>query len=664
VRPKDSFDGLLGNLRAGTWKLVFQVDDSAELGELDDWDIAFTLADCAPRAFASLVATPTQVAPGGDVALDASGTVVDGTATYDYTTPGGFATITGGTTAHAHVTFSPAQHGPHTVTVTVHDGSGAAFTEDVGVVVSNLPIASLPNPANAFTGDPITFDASGSTDPIDNLALSYEWSVDGDAFAAGTPDGKLTVPFATPGAHHVTVRVTDADGATDEATAIVTATNRPPVAALALAAGTAPAVTGRQTVLDAGASTDDGTIVGYRWDLNGDPTDDPAHDGFEVDGGTSATRALLFAAHGAHAVRVRVTDDNGLTDDEALTVAVTDAPIAGTIHASPDQPRVNADVTLSVTGASDPDGTIDHYDWDFGDGTQGTSVAPSIHHAFGTRALRLITVRVVDDLSAVSTTTTLLQIGGIAPVAVLTATPNPVVAGAALQLDASGSHDSDSAISRYAWDLNGDGVCELDTGLTTTATSSYPNPGTLTVHVCVTDVDGNVGVTGVVLAISPPPSAPGAGNAGGSVGDAGDADPGSAPPDAADGTGGGAAGAAAFAAALAGDAIQTQKAVLRSGVVVACRANRSATCVLRIELAAKDARRLGLKAKAGQPFVLARAIIRTRGANPGVARLRLTKATAAKLRHAARVTVVVTGVATSAGGDQSKLSRAIQLRRR
>ena len=104
--------------------------------------------------------------------------------------------------------------------------------------------------------------------------------------------------------------------------------------------------------------------------------------------------------------------------------------------------------------------------------------------------------------------------------------------------------------------------------------------------------------------------------------------------------------------------------MLRSGVVVACRANRSATCVLRIELAAKDARRLGLKAKGRQAVVLARATISTRGANRGMARLRLSKATAAKLRHAARVTVLVTGVATTAGGDQSKLSRSILLRRR
>ena len=230
----------------------------------------------------------------------------------------------------------------------------------------------------------------------------------------------------------------------------------------------------------------------------------------------------------------------------------------------------------------------------------------------------------VDDVSAASTTTKLLQIGGIAPVAVLTATPNPVVAGATVQLDAGGSHDSDSAISRYGWDLNGDGVCELDTGLTATTTSSYPNAGTLTLRVCVTDVDGNVGVAAVVLSISAAPSTPGAGNSSsrrcGPRRRRRGAGAGASPQDAGHAPSGGAAGAASFAAALAGDAIQTQKAVLRSGVVVACRANRSATCVVRIELAAKDARRLGLKAKGRQPVVLARATIHTRAptrASPG-----------------------------------------------
>ena len=201
VRPQESFDALLGNSRAGTWKLVFQVDDSTELGVLDDWDITFTLADCAPRAFASLVATPTQVAPNIDVVLDASGTVADGPATYAYLKDG--VPIAGATTAHELVSF--AAHGLHTVTLNVTDVHGVAFPPvAVQIVVSNPPVAVLPNPADDFTGVPITFDAGGSADP-DLGSLTFAWSVDGGTFVNGA--STRAVAFATPGIHHVTVRV-------------------------------------------------------------------------------------------------------------------------------------------------------------------------------------------------------------------------------------------------------------------------------------------------------------------------------------------------------------------------------------------------------------------------------------------------------------------------
>jgi hypothetical protein len=97
---------------------------------------------------------------------------------------------------------------------------------------------------------------------------------------------------------------------------------------------------------------------------------------------------------------------------------------------------------------------------------------------------------------------------------------------------------------------------------------------------------------------------------------------------------------------------------------VACQANRRATCALRIELGAKDARRLGLARNARKPVVIARGTVRTDAAKAGVAKLRLTKAAAAALRRAARVTVLVAGEATSAAGDKTKLSRSILLRRR
>ena len=197
VRPEESFDALLGNTRAGDWRLVFAVDDAAEFGTLEDWHIDFTLADCAPRSLAALVATPTQVAPNADVLLDASGTVVDGPASYAYSTPGGFASITGGSTSQAHVTFG--SRGRKTVTVTVTDAHSAVFTTDVDVIVSNPPLAVLPAPGGALTGDPIRFDASGSSDPVDHDPITYAWSVDGDDFVPGASSGLLDVPFATRG---------------------------------------------------------------------------------------------------------------------------------------------------------------------------------------------------------------------------------------------------------------------------------------------------------------------------------------------------------------------------------------------------------------------------------------------------------------------------------
>ena len=655
VRPEESFDPLLGSSRSGSWKLVFNVDDSSELGLLDDWHIDLTLADCAPRAFATLVPSPRQAPPGTDVTLDASGTVVDAPATYSYS--GDYTSITGGSTAQAHVSFS--QRGIHTVSVTVTDAHGAIFSADADVIVSTPPTADLqPQTTTVLTGDPVQFDASGSSDPdVPGGIAKYEWSIDGGAFQTAT--SMQTFSFAKPGTHAVTVRVTDTDGATDEATAVVTANNRPPVAALALSSP--PAVTGRTTVLDASGSTDDGTIVKYLWDLDGNGT-------FEVDGGAAKTRSVVFATNGSHVVHVRAVDDYGDTGDKQLTVDVTDPPVAGTIDATPAQPRPGATVTLTVNGATDDDGTIDHYEWNFGDGTTDVTDAahPSTTHAFAVAANRTITVRVFDNKLASTTTTRQLAIGGVPPVAVLTVNPNPVTEGAVVHLDASGSHDSDSPISGYRWDLDNDGIFERDTGATPSVDTTYPNPGALTVRVRVTDVDGNSGVASVALAIAQSAGSASAGTGGSSP----------AGQDTAGGGGGGDAGGRAaggsaatvsgrsFAATLIAAAIQRRDSVLKSGLIVSCATNRAATCTLRIEIAGRDARRLGLTRSTRKPVVVARGTARSDGSKPGNVKLRVSRSAAAKLRRAARVTVTVVGEATTANGDKAKLARSILVRRR
>jgi hypothetical protein len=73
------------------------------------------------------------------------------------------------------------------------------------------------------------------------------------------------------------------------------------------------------------------------------------------------------------------------------------------------------------------------------------------------------------------------------PVARLIIAPNPALIGKAITFDGSASADASHTITRYEWDLDGDGTYELDTGTTPTTSRSYDTPGTVQVGLRVTD---------------------------------------------------------------------------------------------------------------------------------------------------------------------------------
>ena len=61
-----------------------------------------------------------------------------------------------------------------------------------------------------------------------------------------------------------------------------------------------------------------------------------------------------------------------------------------------------------------------------------------------------------------------------------------------MTLDGSGSHYANGSITKYEWDLNGDGTYETSTGTTSKITTSFPNPGTYTGTVSVNNSTGVV----------------------------------------------------------------------------------------------------------------------------------------------------------------------------
>ncbi len=64
----------------------------------------------------------------------------------------------------------------------------------------------------------------------------------------------------------------------------------------------------------------------------------------------------------------------------------------------------------------------------------------------------------------------------------LKATPNPVLVGANVKLDASGSTDQ-GTITDYKWDLGGSGNFETDTATTPNLTTTFNTAGLHTVGV-------------------------------------------------------------------------------------------------------------------------------------------------------------------------------------
>ncbi|HYF50501.1 MAG TPA: PKD domain-containing protein, partial [Planctomycetota bacterium] len=114
---------------------------------------------------------------------------------------------------------SYASTGVYTATVTANDSQGFGSTSSVTILV--LPSARAPtarfttSDVVGFVGAPLTFDASLSTDPENNIT-GYAWN-----FGDGSPAGSkqiLSKIYDAVGTYSVTLTVTDGEGLTATST--------------------------------------------------------------------------------------------------------------------------------------------------------------------------------------------------------------------------------------------------------------------------------------------------------------------------------------------------------------------------------------------------------------------------------------------------------------
>jgi subtilisin-like proprotein convertase family protein len=318
--PDGDFGVLTGISQQGPWKLAVSESNPSEIGRLNRWTLRVAAADCTPLSTARLSLSVPRINPGETVTLDASQSeTVDPGGITRYEWDLGNGTFADGPATRPPDTF--AVRGRYTIRVRVSDAGGVIGTASQDLIVSQPPIASIVLPGTApKEGHNVVLDGSGSSDP-EGSAITYAWDVDGNNDFNDATGPTPSVYFATSGAKTIKLRVTDADGATGIASAVLNVLPTTPPNA-AISATPNPVVAGSPVVFDASASSDpDGTVVGYEWDLDGNGS-------FETQGGSSPVAGRAYPNATVISVGVRVTDNDGRTAIARVPLTIQ-APAGG-----------------------------------------------------------------------------------------------------------------------------------------------------------------------------------------------------------------------------------------------------------------------------------------------------------------------------------------------
>ncbi len=269
-----------------------------------------------------------------------------------------------------HIYSSP---GIYHAIFTVTDNDGNTAQKALDITVYGIPVVAAhadksegPAPLEVF------FSAMATdTDPTGSIA-QYEWDFEGD----GTYDSDSTVSgnahyvYDYVGTFDATVRVTDNDGYTKTDSLTITVIQAPPVAA----ADAAPREGNVPLTVDfSGSGTDqDGTIALYEWDFEDDGT-------YDFNSAISGDTTYNYAAPGTYTATLRVTDNDGLSSTDTVTITVNAGGTpSALLYATPIEGMNPLDVEFFLHGI-DPDGTITLYEIDFdGDGTYDSSSASPV----------------------------------------------------------------------------------------------------------------------------------------------------------------------------------------------------------------------------------------------------------------------------------------------
>ena len=347
--------------------------------------------------------------------------------------------------------------GDYTVSLTAEDSAGGTDTATKTVTVQDCSVAAAFTwtPAAPCAGQKVTFtDTSTPAANIDKSAWDF-----GDGGGIGLDPWALSTKHIFPGAGTYAVELT-----VENSTSGLTDSVQQDLAAADCGSWVAFSWDGIVCVGEPVVFTDDSgpqaSITGVAWDFG---------DGTTFTGAWSPTRTHTFSAAGTYTVDLSVSFGS---EERSLEETVQ---VLGCQDPVPVFTWQAKGLTLDLFDASyDPDGTVVAYLWEFGDGTESTSMDPQ--HVFDDYGQYLVTLTVTDDegrSASRSEVVTLSPPSGPAPASAAASTDAPAVEpeagnkppvahagddiavvaapGASAALDGSRSTDPDGDVLGYAW---------------------------------------------------------------------------------------------------------------------------------------------------------------------------------------------------------------------
>jgi len=395
------------------------------------------------------------------------------------------------------------------VVITARSGAALVNPEQLVITITSVEITQLFITANPLKLPP----AGGTTEIIVTAYNSKPEVVTGKKIFLETTAGTLTPPspIITDTAGKITASLTTTEPASVTATykeisktiEIDVGVNEPPIASFEFSPQN-PLV-GDDIHFTSTSTDSDGTIESHHWTFGDGESSDEENPTYDFPNAKEGTE---------YQVVLTVTDDGGKKSSVAQTVTFAleeNTPPTANFSFTPETPIVNDEIQF-ISLSTDEDGTIDSYEWDFGDGsTPDYKTKQNPRHTYEKSGVYAVTLKVTDNgnkSNSITIPITISKKDNQAPEAFFTYSPTNPRSEETVYFNAEGSTDPDGEddIDRYEWDF-GDGTEPKPEGKEVTHTYDVYEEKTFTVTLRVADKQGNEDLATAEITVLPTPVA-------------------------------------------------------------------------------------------------------------------------------------------------------------